>query len=550
MGSAVSGSHHTVKFIEMIGKGGFGSVYVVDIVKPKRFRQRCAIKILSVEMSQNQDVAARQRDEARLLGQLNHDHIVNVMDLIEIDQRPAVIMEYIEGADAQQLLRAGPLPPRATAELISAAASALEAAYEMPSPHTKQPLRVIHRDIKPANLLVSRNGGIKVLDFGIARADFDREGKTSSVMYGTLRYLAPEQWLYRQVSSAVDVYALGVTIIELLTATAFEQPPLMQDAYQNHIEPFLDRLPPSPWMTRARPFIAQMLAYDPEARPSAGEVHDHFLTLIDDAPGHSIRRLARERIPPLIDARRSHFKGQALPPDITFSQPDINTHRLSTAPEVDAKVEADGADTLFISAQFPVSAPARKNHLPLMALTALVGLCIMLVPSLVALMLFSEPVPTREMVTPEAVSERTPPAEVTTQTTPLQEAMPPEPAAEEAAHPPVPVEAPEETSPELPPAASLSPSLAPDRGPERRPAPEPGPTRTITVTGPTLDSTIFVDREQVGTHHAEVSLPYGKHELTVFGPSGQSRLQITVGETTSPFYRWRLNTDGLRGYSE
>ena len=181
-----------ISFVEALGKGGFGAVYLADIRSRSNFEQRLAVKVLNEELGNNDEVVRRQRDEARLLAQLNHDHIVKVFDLLEIDGRPAVLMEYVPGVDANRLAREGPIPARAVLEIVAATASALQAAYSTVSPFTGRPLHVVHRDIKPSNILLSEHGTVKVLDFGIARADFDREGETRSVNFGN-PHMAPER---------------------------------------------------------------------------------------------------------------------------------------------------------------------------------------------------------------------------------------------------------------------------------------------------------------------------------------------------------------------
>ena len=185
-------TRRSIRFIETIGKGGFGAVYLAEVQGRGGFTQRLAVKVLSEELSGSADVAARHRDEARLLGLLNHDQIVKVFDMVELAGRPALLMEYVEGADCGALMRQGPLPPRAAFEIAQAVASALHFGWSTVDPASDRPLQVVHRDIKPANLLISRHGGVKVLDFGIARGDFDREGRTESVQFGTARYMAPE----------------------------------------------------------------------------------------------------------------------------------------------------------------------------------------------------------------------------------------------------------------------------------------------------------------------------------------------------------------------
>ena len=89
-----------VTFVEALGKGGFGAVYLADVRGEDNFVQRIAVKVLNENLRGESDIVGRQRDEARILAQLNHDHIVKVFDLSEIHGRPAVFMEYVAGVDA------------------------------------------------------------------------------------------------------------------------------------------------------------------------------------------------------------------------------------------------------------------------------------------------------------------------------------------------------------------------------------------------------------------------------------------------------------------
>ena len=307
-----------ITFVEALGKGGFGAVYLADVHSRDNFAQRVAIKVLNEDLENNHDVVGRQRDEARLLAQLNHDHIVKVFDLIEIQGRPAVFMEYVPGVDAHRLLRYGPFPPRAALEVVAATASALDAAANTVSPFTGRALNVIHRDIKPANLLVSKHGTVKVLDFGIARADFDREGQTRSVRFGTARYMAPEQWHESGLSGAVDIFALGITLIELLSGGSATRLPLRSDLFtakrDEQIESLRDPRWGTIWWREVASLLTTMLSFEPTLRPSPEEVHDRCVELSEAIGGESLRRYARNHVPNLIEAQRARMKGASLMP--------------------------------------------------------------------------------------------------------------------------------------------------------------------------------------------------------------------------------------------
>ena len=321
------GDRRHITFVEALGKGGFGAVFLADIRSRSNFAQRLAVKVLNEDLRDNAEVIARQRDEARLLAQLNHDHIVKVFDLVEIDGRPAVLMEYVPGVDANRLIADGPIPPRAALEIAAATASALHAANTSVSPFTGRKLRVIHRDVKPSNLLVSEHGAVKVLDFGIARADFDREGQTRSVAFGTARYMAPEQWLNDGITAAVDVFALGVTMLEILGGRSAERLPLRTDKFNagrdRQIGALCDPRWGGVWWRQLEELLQDMLSFDPIDRPSAKRVQDVCINLSEDIGGVSLRRYAADKIPSLIERRRAKMQGASLLPsaDLEMTAP-------------------------------------------------------------------------------------------------------------------------------------------------------------------------------------------------------------------------------------
>ncbi|HNH50568.1 MAG TPA: serine/threonine-protein kinase, partial [Myxococcota bacterium] len=287
-----------LEFLKVLGAGGFGEVYLANLHGRDRFVRRVAVKLLLQE-HKSEELLRRHRDEARLLGLLHHDHIVQVLELTEIEGRPAVVMEYVQGVDLAEILEAGEkFTQRAALEVVRAVASALDAAWSSGSPVDGRPLRVIHRDIKPANVLLTASGSVKVLDFGIARGDFDRDGKTKSGMWGTPHFMAPEMWLGGEQSPGLDTYALGVTFLDLLTGGDSDRPPLEEGRYARHWDMKTGQLP-----EEVREFCLSMLRYNAEDRPTHRELVEGANRLLEGAVGESLAMLAARMVPVILAAR-------------------------------------------------------------------------------------------------------------------------------------------------------------------------------------------------------------------------------------------------------
>ncbi len=287
-----------LEFLKILGAGGFGEVYLANLHGRDRFVRRVAVKLLLQE-HKSEELLRRHRDEARLLGLLHHDHIVQVLELTEIEGRPAVVMEYVQGVDLAEILEAGEkFTARAALEVVRAVASALDAAWSSGSPVDGRPLRVIHRDIKPANVLLTASGSVKVLDFGIARGDFDRDGKTKSGMWGTPHFMAPEMWLGGEQSPGLDTYALGVTFLDLLTGGDNDRPPLEEGRYARHWDAKTGQLP-----EEIREFCLGMLRYNAEDRLTHRELVEGASRLLDGAVGESLAMLATRMVPVILAAR-------------------------------------------------------------------------------------------------------------------------------------------------------------------------------------------------------------------------------------------------------
>jgi serine/threonine-protein kinase len=198
-----------------IGRGGMSTVYrAFDTV----LERPVAIKLMHREIAADSDQLERFRREARSVAQLNHPHVVTVIDAGEEpstddgnpgDGCPYIVLEYVEGETLKDVIRReGPL------EIPQAIAYAIEIARALGAAHERQ---IVHRDVKPHNILISAEGGAKITDFGIART-LTEEGLTmAGRVLGTTDYVSPEQALGHPVTGQSDLYSLGVVLFEMLT---------------------------------------------------------------------------------------------------------------------------------------------------------------------------------------------------------------------------------------------------------------------------------------------------------------------------------------------
>ena len=206
------------EILAQIGAGGMGEVYRARDHKLDRL---VAIKILPVALGASGDFLARFEREAKAVAALNHPNILGIYDFDREGEQAYAVMELLEGGSLRDLLKAGPLAPRKAVELAQQVAEGLAAA------HAKG---IIHRDLKPENLLFTRDGRVKVLDFGLAKQlpGWIREGgpeqddltQAPSTMVGsllgTVGYMAPEQVEGVAVDHRADIFAFGVVLYEML----------------------------------------------------------------------------------------------------------------------------------------------------------------------------------------------------------------------------------------------------------------------------------------------------------------------------------------------
>jgi tRNA A-37 threonylcarbamoyl transferase component Bud32 len=216
--------------LEPLGQGGMAEVYLAT---DRLLGRQVAVKVILERYAGDDRFVARFRREARAAAALSHPNVVSVFDVGTHQGSPFIVMEYVPGRTLAELLESGPMSPQRVAEIGEAAARALGAAHAA---------GIVHRDVKPANVMVTADGRIVVLDFGIARALRWTPLTEAAAVHGTAEYMAPEYVRGEGADPRSDLYSLGAVLYELLAG----RPPFtgespLQVAYRH-----LEEAPASP----------------------------------------------------------------------------------------------------------------------------------------------------------------------------------------------------------------------------------------------------------------------------------------------------------------
>jgi len=206
---------------------GVGGMSTVQLAFDTRLERYVAVKLLAEHLAEDSGFVARFRREALAAARLVHPNVVQVFDfgLDETSARQYIVMEHVEGQSCAEILRErGHLEPGEAVNILTQACRGLEYAHRN---------GVVHRDVKPGNLLRSRDGGIKLADFGIAKASEQSDITKVGSVLGTAAYLAPEQARGEPTGPPADFYSLGVVAYQLLTGRLpYEAPSLTELARQ------------------------------------------------------------------------------------------------------------------------------------------------------------------------------------------------------------------------------------------------------------------------------------------------------------------------------
>ncbi len=329
---------------EIEGIAGSGAQAIVCFAKTRARGERVAVKVLKPELVGDVSAVARFTDEARILMPIHHPDVIRVHRLLDYGGRPVIEMERVEGVSVDRLMRgtAIGLPVPEVVEIARRAAVALHAVHDGPYGRDGAPMRVVHRDVKPENLLLSRDGRLKLLDFGTARGDFGgRRARSLSAVPGSAGFVPPERRQGHNDHPGIDVYALGVTLFFLATGRLLVLP-LDEEEAGKAADRQVSHLPSA----RLAALVRRMVSWSPDDRPPMAEVAAELARLlVAEGWTPDLAGLAAAEVAPVLDRRRGLSLGAELE-IVRFVETELPTNLPDTlsAAEAERAVRAILAD--------------------------------------------------------------------------------------------------------------------------------------------------------------------------------------------------------------
>jgi len=244
------------EILGILGAGGMGKVYKVRNTISDRVE---AMKILLPDLAGQKDLADRFLREIKVLASLHHPNIAALRTALTLDNQLVMIMEFVDGVTLSSRLHQGAIPPALAVKYIDQVLDALSYAHKQ---------NIIHRDIKPANMMLTPDGTVKLMDFGIARSASDRSLTMTGTTLGSLNYMPPEQVKGEPADNRSDLYSLGVSLYEMVT----DQLPFTADSNYAMMAAHLQEVPKPPIVLRPgipqalNQIIVMALAKDPGQR--------------------------------------------------------------------------------------------------------------------------------------------------------------------------------------------------------------------------------------------------------------------------------------------
>jgi eukaryotic-like serine/threonine-protein kinase len=285
------------EILGVLGVGGMGKVFKVRNVLSDRIE---AMKVLLPNLADQKDLADRFLREIKVLASLNHPNIAALRTALTIDNQLVMIMEYLEGTTLSARVEQGAIPLRGALNYISQVLSALSYAHQR---------QVIHRDIKPSNMMLTPEGVIKLMDFGIARSGPDMGLTMTGTTMGSLSYMSPEQVKCAPVDTRSDLYSVGVSLYEMVTG----QRPFQADSHFSILQAHLREVPKPPieWKPDLPEGVSKIILKAMEKDPAQRfQSADAFLEAVQSAAaglgeiGARTQALSVEQASPTTEAVR------------------------------------------------------------------------------------------------------------------------------------------------------------------------------------------------------------------------------------------------------
>jgi len=209
------------EILRKLARGGMAELFLARTVGPENFEKLVVLKKILPNFAENPKFVRLFLDEARLAATLDHPHIAHVYDMGKVDAHYFFTMEYIHGQDVRSTLRRTArfeqkFPIEHTVLIVHAVAAALHYAHERRKPDGSL-LDIVHRDVSPSNILISYDGAIKLVDFGVAKAATSSVKTRTGTLKGKIAYMSPEQAKGSTVDRRSDVFALGIVLWEMIT---------------------------------------------------------------------------------------------------------------------------------------------------------------------------------------------------------------------------------------------------------------------------------------------------------------------------------------------
>ena len=564
--------------------GGMADVYVARQQGVGGFDKVVALKFLRDVGDGPEGLYEMFLDEARTSALLSHPCIVHTFDVGAIDDRPYMAMEFVHGETLARLARSvhharGSFPPEIAAHVARQIADALHYAHGL-CDHEGAPLRLVHRDVSPSNILVSFDGGVKLLDFGVARVATQAHSTRAGMVKGKFSYMSPEQVCGMAIDHRSDIFSLGLVMWQTLTGEPAVVGDNLPDVLRQICEAQFD--PPSAAGAKSDPeldaIVMRALECDPAARyPTAGALAEALaIYLSRAAPGFdgagALRDLMTEQFADRRGRLASVLKGNDgveigtgsgafdLMPSSTF------TRSSSIAYPTAAACELTGDDDLEIfvteePAESPGQTPSRHHRRLWIAVaaaaaaataTAIVAGAIQF--SDLSIDVPSTPEPPRVAQRAPAAASQPPPAlarEPALAAPTIEPAPVPQPAAAPQPAPPQPAAAPPPRTPiarvrpapvatrpmrHLPSSVRSAPAAAPAAPPiasaaPRTPAPDAGPPPAPVAAAPAPSAAAPTPAAPQGSLDAVPSI----RQVSVDGPLPTSELQSAIERVTDQF---------------